>query len=163
MKLKIISGGQMGVDQAALRAAQSWGIPTGGTMPLGWLTEDGPRPEFEAMYGMVESPSPNYVVRTEQNVKDADITLWCGPMGSRGFYATRRAAEKHGKPFVAAVMLDAPNLVETLRDLATARGGALTINVAGSRESRWRGIGAEIEGELTALFHALLDDGEADA
>ena len=41
---KIISGGQTGVDQAALRAAKACGIPTGGWAPKGWRTEDGPAP-----------------------------------------------------------------------------------------------------------------------
>jgi hypothetical protein len=36
---KILSGGQTGADQAAWRAARSFGLPTGGWMPLGFLTE----------------------------------------------------------------------------------------------------------------------------
>jgi hypothetical protein len=42
----VISGFQIGVDQGAMRAAKAAGIPTGGAMPKGFLTEDGPRPEF---------------------------------------------------------------------------------------------------------------------
>jgi len=38
MPLLIISGGQTGADQAAWRAARSAGLPTGGVMPLGFLT-----------------------------------------------------------------------------------------------------------------------------
>src|SRR5262249_6057013 len=38
---KVISGGQTGVDQVALRAAKACGIPTGGWAPKGWRTEDG--------------------------------------------------------------------------------------------------------------------------
>ena len=44
----VISGGQTGVDQAALRAARTAGIPTGGFAPLGWSTEDGPAPWLHA-------------------------------------------------------------------------------------------------------------------
>ena len=63
MLTKIISGGQTGVDAAALRAAKAVGIPTGGTAPKGWLTEDGPAP-WLAEYGLVESDSPFYPPRT---------------------------------------------------------------------------------------------------
>lgn len=54
---RVISGGQSGVDQAALRAARAAGIPTGGSMPRGFLTEDGPRPDFAELYGLVELDS----------------------------------------------------------------------------------------------------------
>jgi hypothetical protein len=37
---RVISGGQTGVDQAALRAAQACGLETGGYAPLGWETEE---------------------------------------------------------------------------------------------------------------------------
>ena len=45
---RVISGGQTGADQAGWRAARAFGIPTGGAMPKGFLTEDGPCPEFAA-------------------------------------------------------------------------------------------------------------------
>lgn len=48
---RVISGGQCGVDVAALRAAKRAGLQTGGTMPRGWRTLDGPRPEYAAEYG----------------------------------------------------------------------------------------------------------------
>jgi hypothetical protein len=48
---KTISGGQTGADQAAWRAAKAHAIATGGWMPKGFLTEDGPRPEFAELYG----------------------------------------------------------------------------------------------------------------
>lgn len=72
---KVISGGQTGVDIAALRAAKALGIPTGGTMPKGWRTHDGPRPEYAKLYGMVEHPSTDYRDRTFKNVMDADVTI----------------------------------------------------------------------------------------
>ena len=55
MSLKIISGGQSGADQAGWRAARRLGLPTGGWMPRGFLTEDGPRPEFAREHGAVAS------------------------------------------------------------------------------------------------------------
>ena len=42
MLKKIISGGQTGADREALETARDLGIETGGFVPKGWLTEDGP-------------------------------------------------------------------------------------------------------------------------
>lgn len=57
---KIISGGQTGVDQAALRAARDLGITTSGTAPLGWITEDGPAP-WLADFGLIEADWLGYL------------------------------------------------------------------------------------------------------
>jgi hypothetical protein len=42
---RVISGGQTGSDQAAWRVAKACAIPTGGFMPAGFLTDDGPQPD----------------------------------------------------------------------------------------------------------------------
>ncbi len=55
--LAIISGGQTGVDQSAWRAAAAFRVPTAGLMPLGFLTEDGPRPEFAGSIVRSDFPS----------------------------------------------------------------------------------------------------------
>src|ERR1700733_1932134 len=81
---KIISGGQTGVDQAAWRAAKACGVATSGWMPRGFLTEDGPRPEFAERYGAAEFPTNDDHARTEQNVQDSDATLWFGETTSLG-------------------------------------------------------------------------------
>jgi hypothetical protein len=75
MLTKVISGGQVRVDQAALRAARSCGIPTGGWAPKGWLTEDGPAPELLAGFGLVECPEPGYTARRRRNVADCDAVV----------------------------------------------------------------------------------------
>jgi predicted Rossmann-fold nucleotide-binding protein len=75
---KIISGGQSGADQAGWRAARPFGIPTGGAMPKGHMTEEGPRPEFAERYGAVELPTDDDTARTERNVRDSDGTIWFG-------------------------------------------------------------------------------------
>jgi hypothetical protein len=83
MLQKITSGGQCGADQAALRAARSVGIATGGWAPLGWLveSEDGRRniaaPQL-ADFGLAECPNPGYPARTRANVRDSDATIWFG-------------------------------------------------------------------------------------
>jgi hypothetical protein len=47
-------------------------------MPLGFLTEDSPRPEFAELYGATEMPTTIDPPPTEQNVRDATATLWFG-------------------------------------------------------------------------------------
>ncbi len=62
---KIISGGQTGADQAALDAAIELGIPHGGWIPKGRLTEEG---QLLGKYQLQEMPTGSYTKRTEQNV-----------------------------------------------------------------------------------------------
>jgi hypothetical protein len=69
---KVVSGGQSGVDRAALDAARELGIPNGGWCPRGRLAEDG---RIARRYRLVETPSGNYVQRTEWKVRDSDGTL----------------------------------------------------------------------------------------
>jgi hypothetical protein len=91
MLVKVISGGQTGVDQAGWRAAKACGIPTGGYIPKGFLTEEGFRPEFVERYGAVETETTGYQDRTRYNVLEADGTVWFGSQDSPGFKLTRSA------------------------------------------------------------------------
>ena len=69
---KIISGGQTGVEQAALDAAIQWNIDYGGWIPKGRKTETGQLPN---KYKMKEMPTTNYSIGIEKNVDDSDGTL----------------------------------------------------------------------------------------
>ncbi|MEZ6132529.1 MAG: putative molybdenum carrier protein [Planctomycetaceae bacterium] len=69
---QIISGGQTGVDRAALDAAAELGMVTGGWCPRGRRAEDGRIPKH---YPLVETGARSYAVRTEWNVRDSDGTL----------------------------------------------------------------------------------------
>ena len=69
---KIVSGGQTGVDRAALDFAIKHGIPHGGWCPRGRLAEDG---KIESCYEMRETPDAEYAQRTEWNVRDSDGTV----------------------------------------------------------------------------------------
>jgi hypothetical protein len=98
MIVKIISGGQTGVDRAALDVAIQLGIPHGGWVPKGRLAEDGPLPEA---YLMRETPTVIYAERTEKNVLDSDGTLIIsrGEL-TGGSETTREMALKHHRPWL---------------------------------------------------------------
>ncbi len=71
-ELKIISGGQTGVDRAALDAALELDIPQGGFCPKGRRAEDGVIPD---KYNLIETDTELYNERTEKNVETSDGTL----------------------------------------------------------------------------------------
>lgn len=70
--LTIISGGQTGVDRAALDFAIAHGIAHGGWCPRWRLADDGSIPE---RYRLTEHNSEGYSGRTRANVQDSDATL----------------------------------------------------------------------------------------
>ncbi len=157
----IYSGGQTGVDIAALRAASSLGIPTGGTMPKGWLTLVGPRPEYAALYGMVEAKTADYPTRTRANVAAADLTIRVAvDFNSAGELCTYRAIRTAGKPWIDIQLhtdrtpFDADVRIAFLqiRNLSARLGRPLILNVAGNSERRAPGIERAAEVLLRALF-----------
>jgi hypothetical protein len=95
---KIISGGQTGVDRAALDAAIKLSIDHGGWIPQGRLTESGPLPPE---YQLQETSSSSYAERTVKNVLEADGTLILshGPLTGGSEY-TREMAVKHQRPWL---------------------------------------------------------------
>jgi hypothetical protein len=97
---KIVSGGQTGVDRAALDVALEFGIPIGGYLPKGRKDENG-NVLPERYNGMQETDTDNVNVRTELNVRDSDATLIFshGPLfGGSAF--TENMTRKHGKPWL---------------------------------------------------------------
>lgn len=69
---RIVSGGQTGVDRAALDAGMHAGVSVGGWCPRGRRAENGTIP---ARYPLQETAARSYAVRTEWNVRDSDGTL----------------------------------------------------------------------------------------
>ena len=130
---RIISGGQTGVDRGALRAAIALGIPHGGWCPSGRRAEDGRIPdEFQ----LQECDSPDYYVRTERNVQDADATLiLCRGKLSGGTLLTCELAAQHDRPCLVVDPADDQAEGATRRWLAA--NAVQVLNVAGPRESSW--------------------------
>lgn len=155
----VISGGQTGADQAGWRAAKSAGIATGGWMPHGFKTEDGPRPEFAEIYGAKEHGSTNYAERTEANVRDSQATLWLGTTTSRGYKATHKATRfyKTSRPIMVAY--DGRFHSGPTEVIDWFRWHSVTVlNIAGNRESSAPGIGAWVEAYLTEVFRILKEE-----
>ncbi|WP_234733374.1 putative molybdenum carrier protein [Tellurirhabdus bombi] len=125
--IKIISGGQTGVDQIGLAVAQSLSIATGGTAPQGYLTEDGPNPSL-AEFGLTQHFSSKYPPRTRQNVLDSDGTVMFGE-NSGGTALTIKIAAELGKPYIHNPT------AEELRAWIKQRGIQI-LNVAGTRGSK---------------------------
>ena len=134
--VEIVSGGQTGVDRAALDTALALGLPCGGWCPRGRRAEDGPLP---AHYPLRETPSPSYRERTGWNVRDSDGTLILHRGRLRGGAAlTVRLARQQGRPALAVDLTAAPRVQPVWEWIARER--IRKLNVAGPRESEHPGI-----------------------
>jgi hypothetical protein len=113
--LKIISGGQTGVDRGALDAALALGFSCGGWCPAGRLAEDGTIP---TRYPVIELPNAGYAERTARNVADSDGTLII--LNGEPIGGTRETIDR-------CVEMDKPHLVidSELVDIDQAIGLAL--------------------------------------
>ena len=149
---KIVTGGQSGVDRAALDAAQAAGMACGGWCPHGRAAEDGP---IASAYSLVETPTSDPAQRTTWNARDSDATLAlvrsAEPSGGTAL-ALARAAEL-GRP-TRVVDLAAPAAVTDAASWVRS-SGARVLNVAGPRESEAPGISAEARVWLEALIREL--------
>ena len=133
---KIISGGQTGVDRAALDVALELGIDCGGWCPKGRRAVDGVIPE---KYPLTETAAAAYNERTLLNVRDSDGTL-----------ILNQGALQGGTAYTVAVAqrLSRPCLLVDLGDRFDAKGIAdwianeriRILNVAGPREEKCPGI-----------------------
>lgn len=138
--MKIISGGQTGVDRAALDFAIRRGYEHGGWCPRGRLAEDSVIPP---VYQLRETESAEYDERTEKNVLDSDATLIVAREKelSGGTAFTRTCAEQHGRPLLVVCERDGVPKSATALSLFIKRHKVRTLNVAGPRESQAPGIG----------------------
>jgi len=156
---KVISGGQTGVDRAALDAALRFGLRVGGSAPMDGWAEDGQVPP---RYGLVPVAAPSLeesvALRTTRNVADADATL-----------VLRAGAPSPGTDFTIAeaVRLRKSHTIFAIHEGDSAAiGGAIAswiesapgsvLNVAGPRESE-AGLYSKARASLDVAFARLAE------
>ncbi len=142
--MRIISGGQTGVDIAGVRTAKLFKFATGGWMPAGWKTLDGPRPEYENLYNMQQHISSDYKPRTYRNVEESDLTIRIAKnFDSAGEKCTLNAIFYYKKPWFDINIQYPDRVITHLLDGITSyvwAGNTLTINIAGNSEKTVPGI-----------------------
>ena len=152
MSFKIISGGQTGVDRAALDVALHLSIRCGGWCPKGRLAEDGvilPR------YPLEETSSAKYEERTRLNVQDSDAVLilsWGEVSG--GTKLTLGYARKFKKPVLVLDLKTNNSAVEVREWLR--KNAVNTLDVAGPRSSTHEDVYGRAYSFLLGLFSELV-------
>lgn len=159
--MKLLSGGQSGVDRAVLDVALARGIAYGGWCPKGGWAEDFPEPPglLTRYPQLLETPLAEPAQRTEWNVRDADASLIIVDAGglavSRGTALAREAAARYRKPLFVAD-LGAAHAAERaaawLRAQRDNFGVNLTLAIGGPRESEAQGIYARAADFIRALL-----------
>lgn len=148
---RIVSGGQTGVDRAALDVAQELGIEVGGWVPKGRLAEDGRVPD---RYDLKETPSSDAVQRTEWNVRDSHATLFFsdGPLVG-GSATTFAFAERSGRPHLH-VDLSKTTVPEAVDAISRwlSDGRCEVLNVAGPRLSETPGVDERVRAVLRPVL-----------
>lgn len=142
--LRIISGGQTGVDIAALDFALENGIPIGGWVPNGRSNESGKVPE--RFVGLSETPETDVSARTERNIETSDATLvFVDGSKSPGTDLTISYAQKCGKPIL---VVDTRNGVDANAEKLRAWLQSVPIevlNVGGPRQSEAPDLSAKVK------------------
>jgi hypothetical protein len=145
----LISGGQTGVDRAALDVAVALGVPAGGWAPRGWAAEDGLVPlRYRALLSECREPGEPYATRTRANVLAADLVLLVVPAegGGPGTRLTERLAADLDRPVLRLVERYETRRREPRAERAQkirtwirglSRPDGLVLMVAGPRVSRW--------------------------
>ena len=131
---KIISGGQIGADQAALDVAIKLGFPHGGWIQKGRKTQSGILP---AKYQLKELPTAGYKRRIEQNVIDSDGTVIIShgePTGGAEY--SRKMADKHRRPCLHVDLKESSTFVIASKiNTWVLENNIEVLNVTGSRAS----------------------------
>ncbi len=156
---RIVSGGQTGVDRAALDVALALGLPCGGWCPRGGWAEDMPDPPgLLASYPTLnETPSTDPVQRTRWNVRDSDAVLLVLPArgaASPGSALTLAHALELRRPLAAVTLQEPSRALAEARALLSELPRSGSLNVAGPRESE----SPEIYRGAAALLASLLGE-----
>ena len=134
--LKIISGGQTGVDRAALDVALRHRFKCGGWCPAGRLDEFGKIPD---QYPVQELQGGGFSERTLQNVKDSDgtVVIYRGELRGGTEQTIRFCADlKRPHRLIDASKLSLEHASELIADFV-CENKICILNVAGPRQSEW--------------------------
>jgi hypothetical protein len=146
--VKIISGGQTGVDRAALDVAIHLGVSHGGWCPSGRQAEDG---EIDPVYQLQETATREYNRRTKWNVRDTEATLILHRGVLEGGTAyTFTCAKQLQKPCLVINLAQPPDNQKILEWLNEKNIN--TLNIAGPRESKQPGIYQQAYDYLESLL-----------
>jgi hypothetical protein len=147
-RLTIISGGQSGVDTAAIKAAIALHMPYRGWVPRGFTNEAGMIAE-EYRVNLRETPSSENAQRTEWNLRDADmiLTILRGSQ-DKAVGGTRSGLEVAAEALKPMCVVDLTNdwkeEIAKVRSWVEAVGDRdCSIAVGGPRESEEPGIQEE--------------------
>jgi len=146
--MKLISGGQTGVDRAVLDVAVETGLPYGGWCPKGGWAEDFPEPPglLVRYPDLRETPLADPAQRTEWNIRDADACLILvegTATVSRGTELAQQIAHRQRKPLLVADLRQPAGLESArlwLRVQQVRFGAAFKLAIGGPRQSESPGI-----------------------
>jgi len=134
--VKIISGGQTGVDRAALDAALKYGIECGGWCPAGRLDELGRIPD---RYPVKELEEGSFDERSLRNVKESDgtVIIYFDQLRGGTEYTVECCRElQRPSTLIDAAKISAEDAATLVVDFV--RENKIDIlNVAGPRQSEW--------------------------
>lgn len=165
--IEIRTGGQTGVDRAAIDFAIRAGIPYTGWCPKGGWAEDYPQPPglLSAYPRLTETPSANPKQRTAWNVRDSHATLILIRDLAEGEEPLRSSPGTEFTYSMATLVFLRPCLVlpmnssiavdtakQWLAQLFAVWQTEIVIHVAGPRESEAPGIYAEAGQSLHRVF-----------
>jgi Circularly permutated YpsA SLOG family len=159
--MKIVTGGQTGVDRAALDVAVAREIDYGEWCPRGGWAEDFPEPPgVRAKFPLLrETPLADPAQRTVWNIRDSDVVLIlvgdAGTSVSAGTMLARQLAEDQGKPTLVIDVSGADAVASASEWLERQRasfGAGLRLGVGGPRESEAPGIYDRARVFLSTLF-----------
>lgn len=147
---KIVSGGQTGVDRAALEWALDHELPCGGWCPAGRIAEDGP---IDGRFPLEETPHEGYSQRTEWNVRDSDGTVLFSksPEIVGGTKLTKKFTKKWNRPCLVIAEKTTENPSRMLKEFVE-KHFIETLNVAGPRESTEAGMTEFVRSVLEGAF-----------
>ncbi|MFC2152429.1 putative molybdenum carrier protein [Bacteroidota bacterium] len=150
-KIKIISGGQTGVDQGALDFALDLHFECGGHCPKGRKSEMGIIP---FRYPVVEIESEEYIDRTRKNIIESDGTLVIKDQNDfgEGTLEAIGLCEQFSKPYIIIETDTTINAGYKFRKWIV-ENHIKVLNVAGNRQSE----SPDIRGKTYILLIKLFD------